>query len=170
MYESVTYDKKRKVVVRRFSWEEVHDDGTVEHHYSESIDTNRQRKYVRCFTEELRIALKSLDKNSADALMYIIDKASRASNVAAVTYKKLESYLGITNQSVNRIMQLLQEKDLIRMVERGQWMYNPKLGVGCYDDYVPQLNAEYYSLPEYARKKNSKKQNGVDQNVSQTNP
>jgi hypothetical protein len=169
MNESVTYDKKTKRLIRRFTWETVDEDGSIQHHYSESVETNRQKRYVRVFIGELSAAFHALTKNQGDALMYIINKASRADNIAPVSYRKLEAYLGVSNQAVAEIMKVLQEKDYVRMVERGQWMYNPSLGVGCYDDSIPELFAMYSSLETYKvrQRKNNKKKDD-DENVTST--
>ena len=152
MVESVWYDKDKKVVIKRVAWEEEKEDGSIEHHYSEKVETNRSKKYMRVFTDEFAKAVRVLDKNAIDAFTYIMNKASLADNTAAVSYKKLEKYLELSNKSVNRIMQVLQKKDMIRMVERGSWMINPKYMAGCYEDFYPKLVAMYHSLKSYEEK------------------
>lgn len=158
MKESVEYDRERKIVIHRVAWETVGEDGQIQHHYSERTETNRSKKYIRVFTGAFALATRALDKNACDALVYIMDKVSFSTNVASVSYSKMEKYLGISNKSVNRIFQVLQEKDLIRMVERGQWMLNPSLGAGCYEQAYERLVCEFNSLESYAAKQKRKKE------------
>ena len=162
MREAYRYNKSSHAMEHLMAWEEQHEDGSVQHHFEIQKETHEGPPYVKIFRNAFRAATRALDKNSMDAALYIVDCLERSSNIARVAYCDLEDYLSLSNVAVNRIMQSLQKADVIRMYRRGQWMFNPSLAAGCYENRRQKLIEMYQSLESFdaktARKAAQKKE------------
>lgn len=123
-----------------------------------------QSKFFRIIKGEFFKAMSALDGSSMKVALYIVDNCSHE-NVFYGTYKDLEQALSFSNKTIIVAMQKIQEHDIIRMIHKTQWMFNPKLAISCYDESVPYITHKYFSLRSYTEKQEQKKTRKENENA-----
>ena len=105
----------------------------------------RTFSWFRVYPKFLSPLKRILDGPKFLVILWILQNFKPSSNRFVGSYKFLAKEIGVSKSTVQRVMEGLQENDLIRQSESGEWMLNPTVV------YAGRSELEEVALKKYER-------------------
>ena len=142
------YDKNTDTLIAR-ERKELLDTETGEKIWVDRI-TKRvygTKSFWKVYLMDFLTVLGIIDSKQLDVFIYIVENTSQATNVFLGSYTKIEKDVGVSRQTVAKIMKKLQEKNFINRIQQGAWEVNPNILMRG-DEHKRQILLSYYESDE----------------------
>ncbi len=123
-----------------------------------------QKKFLRVDTALLFRTLAPASHSGAKIALFILSNVRYADNICYMTSKKMAQNVHLSQNAVDKALMELTAADFCRNAGHGEWMLNPAIAFGDYEQNRQDCMDAYLSLA--GRKKKGAKNNVISESVT----
>lgn len=105
------------------------------------------KQFWKVYLMDFLTVLGIIDSKQLDIFIYIAENTDQQKNLFIGTYDKIAADVGVSRQTIAKLMRKLQEKKFIKRVQAGVWFVNPNILMKG-DERKRQILLSYYENDE----------------------
>lgn len=105
------------------------------------------KNFWKCYLMDFLTILGIIDSKQLDVFIFIVENTNQSNNTFLGTYKHIAKEVGVSEQTIAKIMKKLQENNFIRKIQNGAWLVNPNILMKG-NDTKRQILLSYYESEE----------------------
>lgn len=105
------------------------------------------KQFWKVYLMDFLTVLGIIDSKQLDIFIYIAENTDQQKNLFIGTYDKIAADVGVSRQTIAKLMRKLQDKKFIKRVQAGVWFVNPNILMKG-DERKRQILLSYYENDE----------------------
>lgn len=101
------------------------------------------RNFWKVYLMDFLTVLGIIDSRQLDVFIYICEHTNPSNNIFIGTYKEISRELKVSEATIAKLMKKLQEKNFVKMRQRGVWIVNSNIMMKG-NDTKRQILLSYY--------------------------